>query len=369
MKEVEMRNVSRIASIAASIVMLQVSCPARSHSGAVIRNIPFTAAVVTMQALQYTLEWHAEGVQSVKIYAGTNPLQIGTERLVASGKGDDVVTVAGLPPKTRWYFKLVPDSGHSLVLANRSLNLPSASNFRDVGGYRTEDGKWVRVGVAYRSNGLGTLTAPDYEKLKDLGLHLVCDLRLEEERVKLPDPELPGTRRLAADVSADSSHRIANLLPLTKSGDDAGVDEFIKGAYRDFVNLPGARKAYHDLFERLADPDSLPTVFHCTAGKDRTGWAQAILLTILRVPREAILQDYRLTDQFMSPNAIQQIRRSFPGVDEAMSQALLSADPAFLETSFREVDQRFGSFDGYLKHGLGIDRHTIAAIRANFLAD
>jgi protein-tyrosine phosphatase len=364
-----MSKISRTSSIVAFYMMLLVSCGAMSRAVINGKEIPFTSAIVTVQGLEYTLKWRTGVVQSVKIYAGTDPMRIGTERLVASGKGDDIVTVSDLPPKTRWYFKLVPVVGHPLVLASRSLNLASASNFRDVGGYRTEEGKWVRMDVAYRSNGLGTLTATDYEKLKDLGLHLVCDLRLDEERLKLPDPELPGTRTLLADVSVDSSHRIANLPPLTKTGDDAAVHDFIEGVYRDFVDLPGARKGYHDLLERLADPDSLPTVFHCTAGKDRTGWAQAILLTILRVPRETILEDYRLTDQYISPNAIQQIRRSFPGADKAMSRALLSADPAFLETSFREAEQRFGSFEGYLRYGLGIDGHTIAAIRANFLAN
>jgi protein-tyrosine phosphatase len=135
------------------------------------------------------------------------------------------------------------------------------------------------------------------------------------------------------------------------------------------LDLPSARSSYRQLLQRLADPGNLPTVFHCTAGKDRTGWAQAILLTILRVPRRTILEDYALTDRLMSATAVEQIRKSLPDADMAMSKALVSAAPAFLRAAFREVDERYGSFNRYLSQGLSLDAKAIASIRANFLAD
>jgi protein-tyrosine phosphatase len=247
------------------------------------------------------------------------------------------------------------------------LHLASASNFRDVGGYRTEEGRWVRMGVAFRSNALAALTDAERASVAGLGPRVIFDMRLQEERNRMPDPEIAGSRVVAADVAADSGHRMPALRALMRSGDDTAVANFMHGAYRDFVDLPSARAAYRQLLEQLADPASLPMVFHCTAGKDRTGWAQAILLSILRVPRSAILQDYALTDRFMSDGALEQIRRSLPEADVVMSRALVAADSAYLETAFREVDERYGSFDGYLDQGLGVDARTVTAIRANFL--
>jgi protein-tyrosine phosphatase len=335
------------------------------------RSIPFDTAAVHARGAGYLLTWHARGVNSVKVYAGSQPSHIGRDRRVAAGGPDGAVTVMSLPTAARWYFEFVPDHGGSLVLAERSLQLGSASNFRDVGGYRTEDGRWVRMGVAYRSNGLGALTDSDYARLRDLDLKLVCDLRLEEERRKLPDPDIPNTSAVAdalsVDVAADSGHRGSALRVLMKRGDDAAVLNFMKGAYRDFVDLPSAQSAYHRLFVRLAEPGSLPTVFHCTAGKDRTGWAQAVLLSILRVPRKTIIEDYVLTDRYMSAGALDQIRRSMPGADVTMSKALTAANPAYLRTAVAEVNERYGSFDGYLQRALGLDAPTIGRIRANFL--
>jgi protein-tyrosine phosphatase len=138
-------------------------------------------------------------------------------------------------------------------------------------------------------------------------------------------------------------------------------------AYRDFVDLPSAQSAYHQLFVRLAEPGSLPTVFHCTAGKDRTGWAQAVLLSILRVPRKTIVEDYVLTDRYLSAAALEQIRKSMPGADATMSKALTVADPAYLQAAFTEVEEGYGSLEGYLRRGLRLDRPTIERIRANFL--
>ncbi|MDB6100960.1 MAG: protein tyrosine/serine phosphatase [Gammaproteobacteria bacterium] len=353
--------------VLSTIALLLTAEVITTASGDVKRSIPFDTAAVHANGQLYRLSWHAGNIDGVKIYAGTDPSDIGTGRLVASGGSQGSVTLANLPARTRWYFEFVPGRGDPVVLADRSLHLTSASNFRDVGGYRTEDGRWVRMGVAYRSNGLAALTESDYGRLKDLGLKLICDLRLEEERRRLPDPEIPNSQVILADVAADSGHRGAALSVLIRRKDDAAVINFMKGAYRDFVDLPSAQVAYRMLFERLADPNNLPTVFHCTAGKDRTGWAQAVLLSILHVPRQTIVEDYLLTDRFLSATALEQLRKSMPDVDLTMSKALTSADPEFLAAAFAEVDERYGSLDAYLKKGLGLDTRTVERIRANFI--
>jgi protein-tyrosine phosphatase len=178
-----------------------------------------------------------------------------------------------------------------------------------------------------------------------------------------------GVPDINADVLADDSSQISALFAPAgeKAAHQPTRQSFnSKEIYRDFVRLASARQAYHTLFEKLADPARLPTLFHCTAGKDRTGWAAAILLTLLEVPRATVVQDYVLTNTFLQGDTLHALRSrlhqpNFP------SHAL-TADPADLQAAFDEVAHEYGSFGNYLTRGLGLDAATIAAIRANFLA-
>jgi len=355
-----------LALVCCSALGLQVhTAPASASRGA----SPFVSAAVQQTDRLYELRWNAPRARSVTIYAIADQPRSDPSHPVAHGGGSGIALVHDLPPRTRWYFEFVTDDKRSLILADRSLHLASASNFRDVGGYRTQDGHWVRMGLAYRSNGLGALTAADHDRLMNLQLRLICDLRLAEERERSPDPEFPAVQAISADVSADSAHRAQGLRVALRSSDPGALTNFMKGAYRDFVDVASAQAAYHRLFERLADPSDLPTVFHCTAGKDRSGWAQAILLSLLGVPRKTILDDYVLTDRFMSESAREQIRKTLPELSDAASDAIVRSDPAYLEAAFREVDERYGSMDRYAHLGLHLEPATITAIRANFLTD
>jgi protein-tyrosine phosphatase len=165
---------------------------------------------------------------------------------------------------------MVPDRGDPLIIADRSLHLATAANFRDPGGYRTADGKWVRMG-------LGAMMARG------------------------------GSQTGNAGQQYAAVHQTANSSQPAAGG--GSRQEFEQRIYRDFVRLASARAAYRLLFERLADPKALPTVFHCTAGKDRIGSATAVFLTILGVPRQTIVQDQRLRRALQpAPQAVQMDR-------------------------------------------------------------
>jgi protein-tyrosine phosphatase len=211
------------------------------------------------------------------------------------------------------------------------------------------------------------LNETDVIALQQLGLKLICDLRLEVERSVRPNPHIAGVEAIRVDVAAGSRYSASALHELAKDGNPSAVLNFIKGVYRDFVDLRSARQAYRELVERMADPGSLPMLFHCTGGKDRTGWGQAILLSILDVPRETITADYALTDHFLSPAALDHVRESMPGLDEHTFNTLVRADPVYLATAFDAVHERYGSFANYLQRGLQLDERIIGQIRANFL--
>ena len=254
---------------------------------------------------------------------------------------------------------------------DRSVALQGASNFRDVGGVQTADGHRVRTGLVFRSDALAHLTDQDLEALRGLKLHMVCDLRSEAERTAAPDRLPEQVEAIVADVTPGSpamgspaqDRQAAEMFrALVAQGSDGMVQ-----LYRRFVSTEPALAAYGKLFHRLAERSSLPTLLHCTAGKDRTGWGAAVLQTMLGVPREVVMQDYLASNQHLeSLNEAMKNRLPDPSYAEALKPILFN-QPAYLDAAFDEVDKRFGSFDAYLHQGLDLNDADIAAIRRSLI--
>jgi protein-tyrosine phosphatase len=336
--------------------------------------IPFTTATVASTDGQTdTISWTAAPGTTVTVYAGIDPSAIGREHLVGRGGATGQVLAHDLPPTPRWYFELVPSAGRSLVIADRNLHLTTAPNFRDAGGYRTTDGRWVRMGLLYRSDQLDQLGELDLQTLVSDHVHLVCDLRTDNERARGADRLPIGATPLIADVLAGDNTFAHVREAYTDSAKErellgnGGGRRLMMQGYRGFVMSPGAQRAYRTVFTRLADPAALPGVFHCAGGKDRTGWAEAVFLTALGVPRQTITDDYLLTNSYLRAKRDVQMAHLKPGIDPTLLEPILKADSAFLNAGFDEVRRRYGSFDRYLRDGLQLDDATLRALRAEFL--
>lgn len=234
-----------------------------------------------------------------------------------------------------------------------AAELAGAKNFRDVGGYTTTDGHTVRTGVVYRSNKLSELTDADVQSLSDLGVTLDVDLRNGIERFQDPDRIPAGTRYQVADViSLDHGlhfHENATVTPVKAVA--AGL---LNGSgnlgqsigYPFMVDFVGADYAFGGLLRAVATNDGA-VVFHCSAGKDRTGWGTAVLLTLLGVPRATVAADFLLSNEKLGdPSAV---------------------ELSWLNAAFDEVDHLYGSMDAYAHQGLGLDDATINALRARLL--
>jgi protein-tyrosine phosphatase len=346
------------------VLALALLLPACGSDGDDGPAIPFTEASVVQDGTEYTITWAAEDAGEVAVFAGTDPAAVGRDREVGTGDEEGELVVDDLPDAARWYFELVPEDGEPLVLADRSLHLASAPNFRDVGGYRTEDGRWVRMGLVYRSDGLDELSDEDRAKLHDLGIKLVCDLRTDGERESKPDREIEGARNEQFDVAADSGDLTKVITDAILSGDAAVQEEMLgdgKGEKlmtdggRDMVSGDTASAAYTLMFDRLADDTALPTVFHCTAGKDRTGWAAAALLTTLGVPRDVVMADYLRSNDELAEETAHTLERVQGLIDEDLIEPVIGVRREYLEASFTELDEAFGGIDGYLADRIDVD--------------
>ena len=257
-----------------------------------------------------------------------------------------------------------------------SLGIKSVPNLRDLGGYKTSDGATVAGGLAYRANQLSGIRPADMEKLAALNLKNAYDLRTAEEKSKRPD-ELPsGVNYVWLDVLADSPQagpaQLEKLMadPKAANAELGGgrVEEGFKASYREFVSLPSAQKEFRKLFLALGDEQQLPAVFHCTTGKDRTGWSAAALLTLLGVPREDVMEDYLRSNDYILP-AYQHAIDAFvaAGGEEDIPRAILGVKEEYLEAAFDEMQTKYGTIEKYFSEGLGIDADQQQALRDLYL--
>ncbi|WP_329622862.1 tyrosine-protein phosphatase [Streptomyces sp. NBC_01255] len=317
------------------------------------QRIPFTAATVTENAGgTYTVTWSAPGTRGVTIRTGG--------RTVARGGATGSVTVSGLAGADRRWFDLVPDRGTSLRLADRLIRLQGTVNFRDAGGYRTRDGQWVKMGEVYRSDSLEKLTDADLAKLRRLGVRTVFDLRMESERTAAPDRVPAGATHVVADVLAGSG----TFTSMPKS--PAEAEAMMVEGNRFMVSGGTARTAYTAVYDGIADDDRRGVLFHCTAGKDRTGWSNAALLTALGVPEETVMADYLASNTYRAA-ANEAILSHLPAQQAAVYKPLLDVRPAYLNASFAEVEEEYGSFRAYLRKGLGLDQQELKELKRDLL--
>ncbi|WP_338699091.1 tyrosine-protein phosphatase [Streptomyces sp. Q6] len=346
---------TRVTVLSAAALLVALAAPAASAhpGGAAPARIPFTQATVTATATPgtYEIAWQAPGVRHVTVEAGG--------RTVAGGGSAGRVTVTGLPAGAdRQWFDLVPDHGRGLHLADRLVKLDGAVNFRDAGGYRTTDGHWVKMGEVYRSDSLDRLTDADLAKLRRLGIRTDYDLRMASERAAAPDRVPAGTTYVVADVLAGSGTFTA--MPTTES---EAVTMMTEGE-KFMVSGDTAQAAYRQVFAGAVGGDGV--LFHCTAGKDRTGWANAALLTALGVPRETVMADYLASNDYRAA-ANAAALASMPPAQAKVYKPLLDVRAAYLNSGFDEVREKFSSFRTYEKRALGLSPAELRTLKAELL--
>lgn len=254
------------------------------------------------------------------------------------------------------------------------LLLTSRVNLRDLGGLPTGAGQ-VRPGVLFRAGEPRDLSPDEATTLTGLGITTVLDLRTEHEMARRPLEPLPGAVRRHLDVlgpdAAAGPARLEEVLsdPARSTAElgGGGAHTLFEDAYREFVSGDRARAAYRSLLEILSEADG-PTLFHCTAGKDRTGWAAALVLSLLGTPRAVIKADYLLTNAAFAP-AYRVYREPFvaAGGEAEVMDAVLEARTAYLDAAFEELERSFGDVETYVRRGLGVEESVVARVRARLV--
>jgi protein-tyrosine phosphatase len=228
---------------------------------------------------------------------------------------------------------------------SRSLQLTGATNFRDLGGYVGREGRRVRWRRIFRSDHLAGLTPRDATLLAELGLARAFDFRGIHERAAAAY-ELPGVRQHPLPIEPTVVQSLQAIVAAGRNLTARDAVEVMQETYRWFVRDNSHRFA--ELFHHLLEDDA-PLVFHCTAGKDRTGLAAALILHALDVPRETVVEDFLLTNQLY--------RRPAGAVQSDTPQEVLDVlwrvRLEFLEAALQAIDGRYGGVGRYLEE-LGV---------------
>ena len=235
-------------------------------------------------------------------------------------------------------------------------------NFRDCGGYRTQEGGKVRTGVLYRSAHFPNASDTDLATLEALGASVVGDLRRPGERQSHPCRRWPGFERtrLIEHDGVPGADLPPHLAAFVQAGESAEAADFaMREIYRGMPFDAMIRELFRDFLTALAESDGALLV-HCAAGKDRTGVAAALAQHIAGVSRDDIFAHYLETNRtaLSDPSIIENVRENFGRdgrvvCDEAI-HVILSVTPDYLTIALAEMTARYGSIDGYLRDGLGV---------------
>jgi protein-tyrosine phosphatase len=308
-----------------------------------------------------------DSTEPVDVWLSSDPLLDAGDRLVAQRSATSRLELA-MPADRRAYAILVGADGSHQVVAERVLPLEQGSNFRDIGGYVTRDGRTVQWGIAYRSGAMPLLTENDYALLGQLDIGAVLDLRSLEEREVAAS--LLDDRTGALFLSNDYS--IAPLMADYGAGDGENLY-----AGMELLLVPQMRA----LFNRLLAQDGM-LVYHCSAGQDRTGMATALVYDVLGVDRETILEDYHLSTALRRPifempdldpaehadNVIVQYYMAARAAGQTAAEPLYTpTGHSHLAQFFTHLDATYCGTAGYLEQHLGMTGEDIERLRTIML--
>lgn len=322
--------------------------------------------------LSFTL---SDDSHAVQIFASTDATGANGMRPILVTSDTEVTVYAGSAGE-RIYFFLKPDHGRQREVSIRHLALEGTPNFRDLGGYATTDGRSVRWGLIYRAGVLSHLTEKDFAYLNRLDIHVVCDFRSPQENATNPEIWVPAAKveHVSVPIGPGPGKDGPSMDQFLKTNPSAAdLKVWMTKTYENFVFSNAGQ--YAKVLDELKH-DHLPLLYHCNGGKDRTGVFSAFLLLTLGVPKRTVLADYELTNKYLRDATTDDAKQKMPvssnnpGLGQLtpeQRQVLRTADPAYLETTLRRIDEKFGSFDNYRQIELGVSDADAKLLRSRLL--
>ena len=247
--------------------------------------------------------------------------------------------------------------------AKRKVNLQGAVNFRDLGGYATIDGHHVKWGKIYRSADMSKLTNEDLIELSNRKISYDIDLRGTQESKQAPDHLNPNTSYLLCPAGSDNVNSVMQSLRTIKTGGDSVMIAY----YSNTTYLADRYKPFFNMLLKLPNDKNL--VFHCTAGKDRTGIGAALLLYSFGVPYDTIVNDYEASNYYRRAENEKAVNGMVQAmhINECVAKDVLSVKKEYLDATFNAIKNQYGSVENFLKNKIGLDSTAIKTLKKKFL--
>jgi protein-tyrosine phosphatase len=244
---------------------------------------------------------------------------------------------------------------------SRHVDFEGVHNCRDLGGVETTNGM-TRFGVLYRSDRLAGLTQNDHQAFRDLGIETVIDMRVADERHKAPNGFPKNTEVNEITYEFWHQHTVKMIADINEGKLNHA------STYAAMVNQYTAlatdhRSDYREIIDSLLAFSGAPLLFHCTSGKDRTGMVAAIVLLAVGVPREAVVEDYILTN-----GRVAKVDIFNQHVDPGVIDIVMSAKPDYIHAAIDGMTDSYGSISNYLTDGLGLDAAKRDRLNAMLIA-
>lgn len=327
----------------------------------------FEKVCVTRQDNQLMISWQGEDLGTVQVYQAFVPDVSENEDYLLGVTEQNSYTTA-VQSHQRPYFLLTAQNGAHIRTAERVIPMDGLVNFRDLGGYPTEDGRFTKWGKLLRSAAHDEISQADSSFLQQMGLKTVVDYRSGYEEQEHPDVGVAGVQYLHLRPFEDSN--ATNILDLQQfmTGGVDGAIAMLTETNRILAKNSHCNSVYRELLLRLLDEAQVPLVQHCTAGKDRVGVGAATILLALGVPRQIILEDYLLSNQ--NQLRVDKLETAEAPISEKQRQlfaALTQVHAAYLQAFFDEVDQTWGGTAGYLHNGLGLTDEQLERLKELYL--
>lgn len=264
-------------------------------------------------------------------------------------------------------------------MRSRHLEFGSLINTRDLGGMKTTDGRTILPGKLIRSGQLFEITPSDLERISEL-VDTVVDFRTEQEKAESPDARIPGSsyhfipvlESFAKGISREKKSDEDFIITLAR--DPEGARLHMCDMYRAFVESDYSLSQYGRFLRILLEDHDRAVLWHCSVGKDRAGIGALLVQKILGVPEDDVTEDYLATNDYVqegyrkvSALVHQKFRSDDPVIDKSM-EFFFFANRSYIESFFDSINKRFGSFDAFVRDGLGLSDEDVALMKQKYLS-
>jgi len=331
-----------------------------------MRSVPIT--LQRLNATSVRLCWEKLPKNHVCALSWTTSPEPGAEPCGSILISDRTWTdIADLEPNTRYYFQLSANGHHLGRVAERLVPFEGTFNFRDLGGYSTSNGGRVTWGRIFRSDNLTNLTLNDHQLFSRMQIRLVCDFRSRAERERSPNklPRDAALQSLHLPMMLGSLDAVEAMERIKRNDLEWLTPEYMLDGYIKILEESADKWAV--VFNRLLEPEPR-LVFHCSAGKDRTGICAALILLALGVPEKVVMKDHALSNEYLKA-FLPKVYSYFEslGLDTQRLTPYLTAPQEAMRAVLDHIRIHYGGIATYLEEKIGISTEEIRILRETFL--